>query len=94
MKKSGNFSLLLKYAGSFPPEAKKDYKEKISLIGNVHLFAITENTKSSDSMAVVSPLPNMDASNLLSYLVLQTSFVTVESISSLESHSIKNETGL
>ena len=74
----------------FQSEAKEKHKEKLSLIGNVHVdpLAITENAKSADSVAALNALPNVDGSDLVSYLVLQTSFVTVESISSWQSCSI------
>ena len=68
-----NMNKLLKYADSLPPKTKERYKERISLIGNVDPFAINENTKSVESRANVSALPPVGGSDLVSYLVLQTS---------------------
>ena len=82
---------LLKYADSLPPEAKGRYKEKISLIGNVDPFAMSENTKSADSVATVSALPPVDGSDLVSYLVLQTSFVTVKQFKAHKSMEAYNQ---
>lgn len=83
--------IMSKYAVSLPPEAKERYKEKISLIGNIDPFVISENAKSADSVATVSALPPVDGSDLVSYLVLQTSFVTVKQFKAHKSLEAYNQ---
>ena len=77
---------LSKYADSLSPEAKERYKQKISLIG-IDPFVNTEtNQRSTVSPAAVTipnaltTLPAVDGSDLVSYLVLQTSFVTANEL--------------
>ena len=75
------------YKDTLSPEAKKRYIHKISLIGGVDPYQI-------DTLAagVVSSgdFPPIDASDIVSYLVLQTSFITTEQFKarkSLESYN-------
>ena len=89
-----NMSKLLKYADALLPEAKKRYKEKIGLIGNVDPFAISENTQSVANHAVnvsTAALSPVDSSDLVSYLVLQTSFVTVKQFKAHNSMEAYNQ---
>ena len=80
---------LSKYADSLPAAAKDRYKQKISLIG-IDPFVINE-TVTPQGLTTASPaavtcqravpltiLPPVDSSDLVSYLVLQTSFVTAK----------------
>ena len=83
-----NMNKLLKHAGSFPPEAKESYKEKISFTGSVNPFALSDHLKLAYFVAALSALPPADASDLVIQLVLQTNFATVVSISNLESYTI------
>ena len=63
---------LSSYAANLSKEAKDRYVSKISIINGADLFlgVITE------AEATLSELPPVEASDLVSYLVLQTSFVT------------------
>ena len=56
-----NMNKLLKHAGSFPPEAKESYKEKISFTGSVNPFALSDHLKLAYFVAAVSALPPADA---------------------------------
>ena len=80
---------LSKYADSLPAATKDRYKQKISLIG-IDPFVINEMA-TPQRLTTVSPsavtgqwaipltiLPLIDSSDLVSYLVLQTSFVTAK----------------
>ena len=84
-------SKLTKYADSLPPEAKRRYSEKINLIGNIDPYSINEIAKSTDSGVTASPLPPVDSSDLVSYLVLQTSFVTVKQFKAHKSMETFNQ---
>ena len=86
-----------KCVDSLSPEAKERYKRKISLIG-IDPFAITETNQRS----IVSPagvtvanaltaLPSVDGSDLVSYLVLQTSFVTAKQFKAHKSMEAYNQ---
>ena len=59
------------YANSLSEEAKKRYKDKISMIGGLdpYLGSLGECADTT---------PPVEASDLVSYLVLQTSFLTAE----------------
>jgi len=58
------------YAEELPPEAKKRYIQKITTIDNVDPFV------SGRIGEITEEVPPVDACDLVSYLVLQTSFVT------------------
>ncbi len=77
------WSLCLHYALSLPAEAKKRYLEKISVIEGRDPFAggLGEPTNA---------FPSVSAGDLVSYLVLQTSFLTAKEFKahkSLESYN-------
>lgn len=59
------------YALNLPSEAKKRYLEKINIIGNLDPFT-------GSLGACTDAIPPVDASDLVSYLVLQTSFITAK----------------
>ena len=63
-------SKLSLYADSLPPDAKTRYKDKIESIGGLDPFSSDFVGEKSD---VVPPVSGCD---LVSYLVLQTSFIT------------------
>jgi len=63
--------LLSTYAEGLPQEAKEQYMKKISAIDNVGPFL--NGSKIGEATEEVPPV---DACDLVSYLVLQTSFVT------------------
>ena len=60
------------YAESLPNDAKARYKEKLNVVGGIDHFQ-TRNIGELDDC-----LPDVDASDLVSYLVLQTSFLTAK----------------
>ena len=62
-------STLSSYADGLSVEAKSRYLDKIAVIGGIDPFR--SSTFSHDS-------PSVDACDLLSYLVLKTSFITAE----------------
>ena len=71
------------YALSLPAEAKKRYLEKINIVGSLDPFA-------GSFGACTDAVPPVDASDLGSYLVLQTSFLTAKQFKahkSLESYN-------
>ena len=63
---------LSQYANNLPSDAKARYEEKLDFIGGIDPFQ-TSNVGELDDH-----LPDVDASDLVSYLVLQTSFVTTK----------------
>jgi hypothetical protein len=78
------------YAKNLPQEAKQRYFEKLAMIENVDPFLLFE------SLAVRHKwqqciLPQVDASDLVSYLVLQTSFVTLKQFKSRRSLESYNQ---
>ena len=60
------------YAESLPNDAKARYKENLNVIGGIDLFQPGNIGELDDH------LPDVDASDLVSYLVLQTSFLTAK----------------
>ena len=63
---------LSSYGDKLLAEAKARNLDKLALIGGVDHFSISGNNSES------CPLPPVDASDIVSYLVLQTSFVTAK----------------
>ena len=63
---------LSSYAENLPPEAKNRYLAKISIIDGTDPLSAGEFGKEADVT------PPIDACDLVSYLVLQTSFVTAK----------------
>ena len=59
------------YALNLPAEAKKRYLEKINIIGSLDPFT-------GSLGACTDAIPPVDASDLVSYLVLHTSFITAK----------------
>ena len=79
------------YANKLPSEARKRYQQKIRLTG-MDLFVLCE--KQQPTTVAVSPastLPRVDASDLVSYLVLQTSFVTAKQFKAHKSMEAYNQ---
>ena len=62
------------YVEGLPEDAKSRYKQKITLIGGVDPFSSDYYISLSESESC----PPVDSCDLLSYLVLKTSFLTVE----------------
>ena len=63
---------LSNYGENLPPVAKRRYMEKLKLILGIDPFCLSSVEHQS------SVLPPVDASDIVSYLVLQTSFVTAK----------------
>ena len=63
---------LSNYSENLPPDAKLCYMEKLELILGINPFCLSSVEHQS------SVLPPIDASDIASYLVLQTSFVTAK----------------
>ena len=78
------------YAQKLPQEAKQRYLEKLSTIQDVDPFLLFQGLPKSTVQIQQCSLPLIDATDLVSYLVLQTSFVTpkqFKSRCSLESYN-------
>lgn len=77
---------LASYFDGLPIVAKARYREKIKLIGSLDPFLLPTNR----GLAELSTLPPVEASDIVSYLVLQTSFLTpkqFKAYKSLESYN-------
>ena len=72
------------YAQGLPSEAKIRYLEKISMIGDVDPFV-------GPPGECVNVIPPVEASDLVSYLVLQTSFVTAKQFKAHKSMEAYNQ---
>ena len=59
------------YVTTLSPEAKTRYEEKIQLIGGLDPYSSNLGRESDH-------IPPVDAADMLSYLVLQTSYLTIE----------------
>ena len=71
-----NSKRLSKYVETLAVEPRMRYLKKIQLIGNTDPFTLGGRNLSSGVES--ANLPLVDASDLVSYLVLQTSFVTAK----------------
>ena len=72
---------------TLPPEAKKRYLEKISLIGDIDPYKIDV----SADLVVASDFPPIDACDIVLYLVLQTSFTTMKQFKARKSLKAYNQ---
>ena len=61
------------YAERLPNDAKSRYREKLDVIGGIDPFQ-----PGNIGTELEDRLPDVDASDLVSYLVLQTSFITAK----------------
>ena len=80
--------MLSTYAEKLPDQAKQRYKDKTRLIGCVDPFLLP--IESCDGVATPANLPPVEASDIVAYLVLQTSFLTTKQFKaykSLESYN-------
>ena len=73
--------MLSLYAENLPVEAKKRYREKLSDISG----------RRSGPLEVAESLPQVDATDLVSYLVLQTNFITAKQFKSHKSLEAYNQ---
>ncbi len=65
---------LSSYAATLGSEALKRYKEKIAVIGGLEPFSAALGKP-------VDQVPPLEASDIVSYLILQTSFITSKQFS-------------
>ena len=79
-----------KYVESLSLNAKEHYLKKISLIGNIDPFTLGGKTIVPGVQAAATSLP-VSATDLVSYLVLQTSFVTVKQFKAHKSLEAYNQ---
>ena len=78
---------LSSYALLLPEEAKARYKEKIKMIGSFDPFVLPD----SGSCVTPADLPPVEASDLVSYLVLQTSYLTTKQFKAHKSLEAYNQ---
>ena len=81
-----SMSSLSSYARELPDQAKRRYQQKIQLIGSLDPFLLS----TASGLASRADLPPVEASDIVAYLVLQTSFVTTKQFKahkSLESYN-------
>ena len=64
------------YATNLEKEAKTRYRDEIAVINGVDPFCLGLQTCFKNCQDYGADLPPVDASDLVSYLVLDTSFVT------------------
>ena len=77
---------LSSYAAGLPSDAKERYIQKISLINSIDPFL-----GAFSGVEIVSELPPVDITDLLSYLVLKTSFMTVSQFKGRKSLEAYNQ---
>ena len=82
--------MLSLYAESLPVDAKKRYRGKLSDISGVDPFTLQAG-KRSGLLEAAESLPQVDATDLVSYLVLQTNFVTAKQFKSHRSLEAYNQ---
>ena len=73
------------YAESLPSDAKARYEEKLKVIGGIDPFQAGNVGELNDG------LPDVDAADLVSYLVLQTSFITTKQFKARKSLEAYNQ---
>ena len=73
------------YAEKLPQEAKQRYLQKITTVGSVDPFLLQGTSLQQ------APLPAVDASDLVSYLVLQTSYITTKQFKAHKSLEAYNQ---
>ena len=76
---------LSEYAENLPSDAKARYKEKLDVIGGIDPFQPRNFGELDDR------LPDVDGSDLVSYLVLQTSFITANQFKARKSLEAYNQ---
>lgn len=81
MQSNGNLMALSSYAEGLTQVAKTRYIEKLLLIDSVDPFLLS--TSSGSALAAPAKLPLVEASDIVSYLVLQTSFLQFKARKSL-----------
>ena len=82
--------MLSSYAEKLPEEAKQRYREKLAAISDIDPFTL-QGRKRSGPLETAESLPQVDAADLVSYLVLQTNFVTAKQFKSHKSLEAYNQ---
>ena len=77
---------LSSYAAGLPSDGKDRYIQKLSMINNVDPFL-----GAFSGAETTSDLPPVDISDLLTYLVLKTSFITVQQFKARKSLEAYNQ---
>lgn len=86
-----------KYFHQLSTDAKKRYLEKIENVAGIDPFTLhlSQPTRggllSNNQAAQPSSLPSIDATDLLSYLVLQTSYITTQQFKAHKSLEAYNQ---
>lgn len=75
------------YAQLLPDEAKARYKDKIKVVGSLDPFLLP----ASGSSAIPTDLPPVEASDIVAYLVLQTSYLTTKQFKAHKSLEAYNQ---
>ena len=87
--------MLSSYAENLTGEAKTRYRDKIAIINGLDPFCLGPQNGSgrldSAAAAVSKSLPPVDASDLVAYLVLETSFVTAKQFKAHKSLEAYNQ---
>ena len=78
------------YVDKLPEDGKRRYREKTSLVG-FDPFALFESQAAAITGAKRWTLPPVDGSDIVSYLVLQTSFVTAKQFKAHKSMEAYNQ---
>ncbi len=79
------------YAEGLPGEAKKRYLEKLHLLNGVDPFLLAGKAVTENDSQSTCDLPPVEASDLVSFLVLETSFVTAKQFKAHKSMEAYNQ---
>lgn len=79
------------YAEELPPEAKQRYLCKIATIAGIDPFTLCKEQSYNNPAIQTSSLPLLDVSDLVSYLVLQTSYVSIKQFKAHKSMKAYNQ---
>ena len=81
------------YLQQLLPEAKSRYQDKIGVIFGIDPFTLsrTQQGQSHNPAALPCSLPPIDSTDLLSYLVLQTSYITTQQFKAHKSLEAYNQ---
>ena len=77
------------YAEGLSGQARKRYEEKLLLVGSIDPFLLP--TSHGRGLAIPANLPNVEASDIVAYLVLQTSFLTTKQFKAHKSLEAYNQ---
>ena len=79
------------YAEELPSEAKKRYLCKIATIAGIDPFTLCKEQSYNNPAIKTSSLSSLDASDLVSCLVLQTSYVSIKQFKAHKSMEAYNQ---